>query len=78
MTTSEFLNAHKPADLTWYRIAKLTGLADSGIQRYFKGVNEPSLENFFKLCFVLNVPAQAISDYYLANFERLKKIENSL
>ncbi len=62
MIGDEIKNARKAKNLTQKELAEITGISRNAIVNYEKGYRVPTLENFLKLCRVLEINTDKVSE----------------
>jgi len=71
---AKFKEYRKRAGLSQEKIAEKTGLAEKHYGKLERGICMPSLETFFNLIGVLNIPLSEFGISYL-NFDNEKRVE---
>lgn len=71
MTFSEILRSVSQANrIHQNEVAKITGITESAISKYFSGDREPCLKNFYKLCVVFDLQPSLVLQWLYPDIKK--------
>lgn len=71
MTFNEIIKSVSQANrISQKEIAKITGITESTVSRYFSGEREPSLKSFYKLCILFDLQPGMVLQWIYPDIKR--------